>query len=131
LLLTGRQCLFRQVAGCEKPCFDETCLHRCARSETLTTMNQESLILEKTKGNYPGIHHPAHYLNTDILRDFPRMFSTFLIDLRPIPTETHMPGDKAEILRLFENLLNGHPDSEKALRQMIHPSTNAPYKKGI
>jgi putative protease len=131
LLLTGRQCLFRQVAGCEKPCFDETCLHRCARSETLTTLNQESLILEKTKGYYPGIHHPAHYLNTDILRDFPRMFSTFLIDLRQIPTETHMPGDKGEILRLFDNLLNGHPDSEKALRQMIHPSTNAPYKKGI
>lgn len=131
MLLSGRQCLFRQVVGCQKPCFDEECLHHCAKSATLTTMNHQSLLIEKTKGNYPSIYHPAHYLNMDIIRDFPGMFSAFLIDLRQIHTETHMEMDKAGIIRLFENLLNGQPDSEKAIRQMIHPTTNAQYKKGI
>ncbi|MFA6008431.1 MAG: peptidase U32 family protein [Desulfobacteraceae bacterium] len=131
MLLSSRQCLFRQVVGCQKPCFDEECLHRCSKSATLTTMNHQSLFIEKTKGNYPCIHHPAHYLNTDIIRDFPGMFSTFLIDLRQIHTEANMEADKAGIIRLFENLLNDQPDSEKAIRQIIHPTTNSQYKKGI
>lgn len=131
MLLSSRQCLFRQVVGCQKPCFDEECLHHCVKSATLTTVNHESLFIEKTKGNYPSIHHPAHYLNTDIIQDFPGVFSTFLIDLRQIHTETSMEADKVGIIRLFENLLNGHPDSEKTIRQRIHPTTNAQYKKGI
>lgn len=131
MLLSSRQCLFRQVVGCQKPCFDEECLHRCMKSATLRTVNHGSLLIEKTKGNYPCIHHPAHYLNTDIIRDFPGTFSIFLIDLRQIHTATNMEVNKAGIIRLFENLLNGHPDSEKAIRQMIHPTTNAQYKKGI
>ena len=131
MLLSSRQCLFRQVAGCQKPCFDEECLNRCNRSATLTTMNQESLFIEKTKGNYPCIHHPAHYLNTDIIQDYPGMFATFLIDIRQIHTETNVDADKAGIIRLFENLLDGHPDSEKAIRQRFYPTSNTQYKKGI
>jgi putative protease len=131
MLLSSRQCLFRQVAGCQKTCFDEECIHRCTKSATLTTVNHESLLIEKTKGNYPSMYHPAHYLNTDIIQDFPGIFFTFLIDLRQTHTETSIDADKAGIIRLFENLLNDQVDSEKAIVQMIHPTTNAQYKKGI
>ena len=59
------------------------------------------------------------------------MFSSFFIDLRDIKTETKMEMDKPEIITLFEKLLNGNPDSIKELKKIIHPSTNAQYKKGI
>lgn len=131
MLLSSRQCLFRQVVGCQKSCFDEECLHHCFKSATLKTVNHQPLLIRKTKGNYPSIYHPAHYLNTDIIGDFPGMFSTFLLDLRQIHTETRMEMDKAGIIRLFENFLNGQPDSEKAIRQMIHTTTNEQYIKGI
>jgi putative protease len=70
-------------------------------------------------------------LNTDIVTDLPDMFSGFLIDLRDIKTETKIDMDKSGIIELFENLLNGNPDSKKELKKIIHPSTNTQYIKGI
>jgi len=70
-------------------------------------------------------------LNTDIVSDIPNIFSNCFIDLRDIKTETKIEMDKASIIRLFENLLNGNLDTKKKLKQVIHPSTNTQYKKGI
>jgi len=39
--------------------------------------------------------------------------------------------DKSGIIKHFENLLNGNPDSKRELSRMIHPTTNAQYKRGI
>ena len=75
-------------------------------------------------GNY-------NFLNTDIVTDLPDVFSCFFIDLRDIKTETKIEMDKPGIIKLFENLLNGNHDSKNELKQIIHPSTNAQYKKGI
>ncbi len=59
------------------------------------------------------------------------MFSSFLIDLRDIKTETKIEMDKSGIIGLFENFLNGNPDSKNELKQIIHPSIIAQYKKVI
>ncbi len=77
------------------------------------------------------MYNNINFLNTDIITDLPDVFSGFFIDLRDIGTETTIDTDKSGIVQVFENLLNGNPDSNKELKQSIHPSTNAQYKKGL
>jgi putative protease len=59
------------------------------------------------------------------------LFSGFVIDLSDIKTETKIEKDKLTVIKHFENLLNGNPDSQKELKRIIHPSTNTQYKRGI
>ncbi|MCP4551666.1 MAG: U32 family peptidase, partial [Bacteroidetes bacterium] len=131
LLLTSRQCLLRQVVGCEKRSIDEECIQRCNKSSSITNLKKVTLFIEKTRGNYPSIYNNINFLNTDIPGDLPDIFSSFSIDLRDINTETKLEADKSGIIKLFENFLNGNPDSKKELSQIIHPVTNIQYKKGI
>ena len=77
------------------------------------------------------MYHNHNFLNTDIVTDLPDIFSCFFIDLRDINTETNIEMDKSGLITLFENLLNGNPDSKNELNRIIHPSTNVQYEKGI
>jgi putative protease len=129
--MTSRQCLLHQVTGCEKNTMDEQCLQKCEKSSSITNLKNQLLLIKKTKWNYHSIYNNINFLNTDIVKDIPNIFSSFLIDLRDIRTETKIKMDKESIIRLFENLLNGDLDSKKELKQIIHPSTNTQYKKGI
>jgi U32 family peptidase len=131
VLMTSRQCLFHQVTGCKKNKIDDTCIPSCAKSSSITNLKKVSFFIEKTKGNYHSIYNALNYLNTDIVKDLPDLFSGFLIDLRDIKTETKIETDKSGVMKLFENLLNEIPGPEKELKRVIHPSTNAQYKKGI
>ncbi len=131
VLLSSRQCLLHQIIGCEKNRINEECIQKCNKSSSITNLKDVSLFIEKTKGNYHCIYNHHNFLNTNIVTDLPDIFSSFFIDLRDIKTETKIEMDKSGIIKLFENLLNGNPDSKKKLKQMIHPSTNAQYKKGI
>ena len=131
LLLTSRQCLLHQIIGCKKNSINEDCIQKCNKFSSITNLKKVSFFIEKTKGNYHHIYNNYNFLNTDIVSDLPDIFSCFLIDLRDIKTETKIDMDKSRIIKLFENLLNGNPQSKKELKQMIHPSTNAQYKKGI
>jgi putative protease len=131
VLLSSRQCLLHQVMGCEKNGINEECIQKCNKSSSITNLKNVSLFIEKTKGNYHCIYNHHNFLNTNIVTDLPDIFSSFFIDLRDIKTETKIETDKFGIITLFENLLNGNPDSKKKLKQMIHPSTNAQYEKGI
>ena len=70
-------------------------------------------------------------MNTDIVTDMPDRFSSFFIDLRDAVTETQIELNKSEIIKHFENLLNGNSDSKEELSRIIAPSTNIQYKKGI
>jgi len=131
LLMTSRQCLLHQVTGCEKHTMDEQCLQKCEKSSAITNLKNQPLLIKKTEGNYHSIYNNINLLNTDIVIDIPNIFSSFFIDLRDIKTETRIKIDKESIIRLFENLLNGDLDSKKELKQVIHPSTNTQFKKGI
>ena len=131
LLMTSRQCLLHQVIGCEKSTMDEECIQTCNKSSSITNLKKNPLFIKKTKGNYHSIYNNNNFLNTDIVTDLPGLFSSFFIDLRDIKTETKIAADKSKIITLFEKLLHGNPDSEKELKQIIHPSTNTQYKKGI
>ncbi|WP_457552062.1 peptidase U32 family protein [Desulfobacula sp.] len=131
LLLTSRQCLLHQVIGCTKSTIDEKCIQMCDKSSSITNLKKVSLFIKKTKGNYHCIYNNKNFLNADIVTDLPDIFSNFFIDLRDIKTETIIMADKSRIITLFENLLNGNPNSKKELQQIIHPSINTQYKKGI
>ncbi len=131
LLLSSRQCLLHQVIGCEKTVMNEVCIQNCHKSSSITNLKKETLYIKKTKGNYHRLYNSNNFLNTDIVTDLPGIFSSFFIDLRDIKTETNILADKSTIIELFENLLNEAPDSQKRLEQMIHPSINTQYKKGI
>lgn len=131
LLLSTRQCLFHQVIGCQKNGLDEDCIERCEKSTFITNLQQVSLLIKKTKGNYPCVYHNKHSLNTDIVTDLPGVFTRFLIDLRDIKTETKIETDKIGIIKGFETLLKGNPGSTEKLNQIMYPTTNVQYKKGI
>jgi U32 family peptidase len=131
VLLTSRQCLFHQVTGCNKNKIDDTCIQQCEKSSSITNLKDVSLLIKKTEGNYHSIYGDTHFLNTDIVTDVPDLFTSFLIDLRDIQTDTKIGMDKSRLVKLFENHLNGNPDAAEELKQSIHPSTNTQYKKGI
>ncbi len=131
LLMTTILCLHHQVIGCDKSIIDEKCLQTCHKSSTITNLKNIPLFIKKTKGNYHSLYNNTHFLNTDIIADLPDLFSGFFIDLRDIKTETEYRMDKLQIIQYFEKILNGHPGSQKDIRQNIYPSTNTQYKKGI
>ncbi len=131
LLLTSRQCLFHQIDGCNKSTIDEECNLQCNRFSSITNLKNRSLLVNKTKGYYHRIYNNINLLNTDIVTDLPDMFSSFFIDLTDVKTETNISMDNIDIIKIFENLLKGSPDSKIELEKIIHPSSNIQYKKGI
>lgn len=130
LLLTSRQCLIHQVTGCEKSTIDADCILHCAKSASITNSKDVALFIEKS-GGYHSIYNNNNFLNIEIVTDLPDIFSSFMIDLRDIKTETKVEVDKIGIIKMFENLLNGDHESKNALKQSIYPSTDTQYLKGI
>ena len=130
-LLTSRQCLHHQVIGCEKSQMDETCLPFCEKKASITHPKGNRLFIHKSRGNYHGIHHTHHFLNTEIVGDLPGQFSNFLVDLREVQTETRLSVGTAELVALFEAHLKGEPQADQALHQAIAPTTHVQYNKGI
>jgi putative protease len=130
-LMTSRQCLTQQVAGCEKETIDPTCQTDCARTSTLTNDRTGTLFVDKSKGNYHRVYHGENFLNTDILSDIPGRFDSFLIDLSDIKTATTSALSKAEMIELFNNLLNEEPHAGEKLKQALLRTTLRPYEKGI
>ncbi|RLD51696.1 MAG: U32 family peptidase, partial [Bacteroidetes bacterium] len=131
VLLTSRQCLFQQVTGCEKSMIDETCIQGCERSASITNLKGDALFIEKTRGNYHSIYHEKRFLNTDIIRDLPGMFSSFFIDLMETSTTTKTGVDKKGLVQLFENLIDAIPEADQELKRSIFPTTHAQYVNGI
>ena len=120
ILMTSRQCLFHQVSGCEKNRIDDSCVPQCERYSSITNMKKESFIIEKSKGNYHTIYNAHNYLNSEIEKDFPNLFSNFMIDLRDINTETKTVLDKTAIINLFKKYLNSDRDAKEQIKQSIY-----------
>jgi len=131
VLMTSKVCFFHQVTGCKKNIVDDTCIQKCNKSSFITNLKEVSFFIKKTKGNYHNIYNETNFLNTDIVTDVPNLFSKLFIDLRDIKTDTKLDVDKLDIIRLFENHLNGNPESAGELKQNIQPTTNTQYQKGI
>ena len=122
VLMTSRQCLLQQVSGCAKSTVDDHCMQECERTAIITNLKDERFIVEKSKGKHQRLFSAAHSLNTELLQDFPDLFSSLFIDLRDIKTETKMEADKAEIIRLFKNYLKGDIDAAEQIHSVVCPS---------
>lgn len=130
-LMTSRQCLFYQVTGCKKDKIDDSCVQLCEKHATITNLRNDTFIISKTKGNYHKVYNAVNLLNTAIVKDQPKLYSGFFIDLRNIKTETKMELDKASLIELFKNHLSANADSSQQLNHIIHPSINTQYKQGV
>ena len=131
VLMTSRQCLFLQVTGCGKDQIDNTCISQCEKSVTITNLKNDTIYLEKSKGNYHRIFNETNFLNPEIVTDVSDLFSGFLIDMREIKSATQTDVNKSELVKLFVNLLDCNPDSKTELQQAIYPTTKAQYQRGI
>lgn len=130
-LMTSRQCLFHQVTGCEKHILDENCIEMCEKSASITSLKNVTSLIKKTKGNYHKVFNACNYLNTEIVDDFPHLFSGFLVDLRRIDTETKVVPERAVLISQFRNLTERKANAKEQLEASIFPTIKTQYKKGI
>jgi len=131
VLMTSRQCLFHQVTGCEKDQIDDFCIQHCDQRASITNLKNGILFIEKSKANYHRIFNEANFLNADVISDLPDFFSGFCIDLSDVKTRTNIEIDKSNVIKLFENQINGNAGSVNEIQQVMHTTTNTQYLKGI
>ena len=130
VLMTSRQCLFHPVTGCEKHTVDEACIQQCEKAASITNLKKETFIINKSKGCYHTIYNEKNFLNTCIITDLRDQFSSFFIDLRDVKTTTKTEVDKSSLVKLFQEHLNGDPNSTEKLHHTIYPTIYTPYIKG-
>lgn len=131
ILMTSRQCLLQQVTGCEKHQMDDSCISVCNRFASITNMSNHKFFINKSEGNYHKIYNESNFLNLEIIKNPPIDFSGYFIDLSDIKTDTKVISDKIEIINLFENLIKGDLESANKLKEILSPTSNTQYKKGI
>ncbi len=131
LMMTSRQCFFQQTVGCKKPTIEDGCMLKCIKATTITNIKGVSFAVDKQKGGYPSIYNNEQFLNVDIVSDLVDLFDEFFIDLTNIGAGSKAELDKAQLIKHFENLLNGDDQTPQKLGNMINVSTNAQYRQGL
>lgn len=132
-LLTSRQCLFQQTAGCRKQKITKSCLPRCDKSTTLTNENGEPYRIQKLAGQHNAIYGNEHFMNLALVREHADMFSELFIDLSDIDTATNVGLDKAELICQFAALLDETQREQTIalLSQQVSPTTEGQYHAGL
>ncbi|MEF1290653.1 U32 family peptidase [Vibrio sp. M260118] len=131
-LLTSRQCLFQQTEGCRKIKVNKGCLKRCDKRTSIINLKDNPYVVQKQKGSHNAIYSEHNVLNLQVLQELPHLFTDVLIDLRDIQTETKVSVSKPELIDAFLALLAQHKEENvKAINNMIQPTANAQYLKGL
>ncbi len=131
-LLTSRQCLFQQTEGCRKVKLNKGCLKRCNKRTSIINLKDNPYVLQKQQGSHNSLYAEYHVLNLQVLQDLPQLFTDVLIDLRDIQTETTVSVSKPELIDAFlQQLEEGSEQTTQNLQQMIYPTGNAQYLKGL
>jgi U32 family peptidase len=131
LMMISRQCFFQQTVGCKKPSIEDGCMLTCKKSTTITNIKGVSFAVDKQRGGYPSIYNHEQFLNFDIVSDLADLFDEFFIDLTNIGMGNKAGQDKAQLIKQFENMLNGDELARQQLRNMISVSTNQQYRQGL
>ena len=131
LLLTSRQCLFQQTIGCKRTVFDLKCLRKCRKITSITNVKGTSFVIDKQKGCHNGLYGQHDYLNLNIIHAMSNAFSHFLIDLRDIHTETKTNFNKIEWVNAFSHVLKGSSDDYHQVTDLMGPTMNIQYRKGL
>ncbi len=131
-LLTSRQCLFQQTEGCRKIKVNKGCLKRCDKRTSIINLKDNPYVVQKQKGSHNAIYSEHNVLNLQVLQELPQLFTDVLIDLRDIQTETKVSVSKPELIDAFLALLAQYKEENvQAINNMIQPTANAQYLKGL
>ena len=131
LMMTSRQCFFQQTVGCKKPSIEDGCMLKCEKATTITNVKGVSFAVDKQKGGYPSIYNDEQFLNFDVVNDLADLFDEFFIDLTDIGSGSKPKQDKVQLIKHFQDFLNGVDASKNELITMIPVSTNAQYSQGL
>lgn len=131
LLMASRQCFFQQSVGCEKPRIDNGCMLSCDKSTSITNLKGDEFAIDKQKAGYPSIYNQDQFLNTEIIDDLAHLFDGFMIDLTNIGAGDKPSPDKIQLIKQFEQLLNGQPTAAPTLESMVPQSTVLQYHNGL
>lgn len=131
LLMASRQCFFQQSVGCEKPRIDNGCMLSCDKSTSITNLKGDEFAIDKQKAGYPSIYNQDQFLNTEIIDDLAHLFDGFMIDLTNIGAGDKPSPDKVQLIKQFEQALNGHAQAAATLDTMVPQSTVLQYHNGL
>ncbi|WP_114765127.1 U32 family peptidase [Vibrio rhodolitus] len=131
-LLISRQCLFQQTEGCKKIKVNKGCLKRCNKRTSIINLKDNPYVIQKQRGSHNAIYSEHNVMNLEVLQDLPQLFTDIMIDLRDIQTETKVNASKEQIIEQFVALLDVSTENQaELLQQMIQPTRNAQYQKGL
>lgn len=82
LLMTSRQCLFRQVTGCSKVTTDEICLSNCHKTAEISDNKERKLIIYKAKGHYCRVFDESNRDNISKFETLSGRYDATLLDVR-------------------------------------------------
>ena len=131
LMMTSRQCFFQQTVGCNKPSIEDGCMLKCQKATTITNVKGISFAVDKQLGGYPSIYNHEQFLNFDAVRDFSDLFDEFFIDLTDIGSGSKEKQDKAQLIKHFEDFLDGDQQAAATVIGMVTVATNAQYQQGL
>ncbi|WP_299660530.1 peptidase U32 family protein [uncultured Psychromonas sp.] len=131
LMMTSRQCFFQQTVGCNKPSIEDGCMLKCQKATTITNVKGISFAVDKQLGGYPSIYNHEQFLNFDAVRDFSDLFDEFFIDLTDIGSGSKEKQDKAQLIKHFEDFLDGDQQAAATVTGMVTVATNAQYQQGL
>lgn len=130
-LLTSRQCLFQQTAGCKKMRINKGCLPRCEKHTSIINLQDNPYIVDKQKGHYNSLFAEYHFLNTDVIGDLSELYSDYMLDLRHIDTMTKVNVTETELVDLFASAANGDRAAIDVISKQVSPTVKNQYKKGL
>lgn len=133
LLMTSRQCLFLQSAGCDKKVMDEECLSICKKHTTITNVKQVDFVIDKKRRDHNNLIGAELFFNPSIVNDIPNKFDSVLLDLRSIKTQTEFVWPQLDLVNAFQDHLQqlAGCKSDEQLYQALSVSTRAQYLKGL
>lgn len=131
LLMNTRQCIIRNIGKCDKQTTDRSCLVSCSKRAVVSDTNNNPFFIEKRAGHYNQVYNGTRYFNPAIVRDLRNFFTTFVVDLRDIPSRTTIASSKEILLKHFLGFLQNEPDSGNTLRQLIRTTTAGQYARGL
>lgn len=131
LMMTSRQCFFQPTVGCKKPSIEDGCMLKCEKATTIKSVRGVKYSIDKQKGGYPSIYNDEQFLNLDIVHDLGDLFDEFFIDLTNIGSGETAVEDKAQLIKHFQDLINGQEEAGAYLNEMVTVSTNAQYRQGL
>ncbi len=130
-LLTSRQCLLIQAAGCRKQRMNKGCMKRCEKTASIISLKDHAYVIHKQRGSYNRLYGEHNFLNLDVLSDVPNLYTDVMIDLTDIPTQTDVSMTKPELIALFKKSIEATGDMEIPVENVVLGTTNKQYKKGL